>query len=322
MSKWKIIAIAVALFAVAVSLLNASWIAPRPRGKLIVVALRGIAQPYDRTGLTNETCTAERMLPSGHQFIENTAFSIKHAVRLGADAIEIDVHPTSDGQMVVFHDWTLDCRTDGTGPVRERTLAELKALDIGHGYTADGGKTFPLRGRGVGAMPTLEEVLQAVPGTPLIVTFKSQDPADADAFVAAVRRAGQQVDGRFGFSGDPAVADRLKKLVPRAWIFGKATIKACLTDYLKLGWTGYVPETCRDTTVAIPLNYQWMVWGWPNRFLDRMAKANTRVMLLGDMDENLMAAGLVRPEQLAEVPRDYRGYLWVDNMYDVGRALN
>ncbi len=65
----------------------------------------------------------------------------------GADIVEFDVHPTTDGHFAVFHDWTLDCRTDGKGVTREHTLAELKKLDAGYGYTADGGKTYPLRGK-------------------------------------------------------------------------------------------------------------------------------------------------------------------------------
>ncbi len=65
---------------------------------------------------------------------------------MGADMVEIDVAPTADGQMAVFHDWTVDCRTEGKGNVRDKTMAELKQLDPGYGYTADGGKTFPLRG--------------------------------------------------------------------------------------------------------------------------------------------------------------------------------
>ena len=154
MSKWKIVGLAVAFFAVAVSLLNASWLAPKPKGKLLLVAHRGVAQQFSREGVDNETCTATRIRPPQHNFIENTIYSMQNAVLLGADAIELDVHPTSDGHMVVFHDWTLDCRTNGKGAVRKRTLADLKALDIGYGYTADGGKTFPLRGRGIGAMPT------------------------------------------------------------------------------------------------------------------------------------------------------------------------
>jgi hypothetical protein len=65
---------------------------------------------------------------------------------MGADLVEIDVAPTPTGNGV-FHDWTVDCRTEGKGEVRAATMAELKQLDPGYGYTADGGKTFPLRGK-------------------------------------------------------------------------------------------------------------------------------------------------------------------------------
>jgi len=51
------------------------------------------------------------------------------AFAAGADIVEFDIHPTTDGHFAVFHDWTLDWRTDGRGVTRERTLAELKALD-------------------------------------------------------------------------------------------------------------------------------------------------------------------------------------------------
>jgi glycerophosphoryl diester phosphodiesterase len=97
-------------------------------------------------------------------------------------------------------------------------------------------------------------------------------------------------------------------------------MRACMMDYVKVGWTGYVPESCRNTTVAIPLNYQWAIWGWPNRFLDRMADVNTKVLMFGDYEDGVIA-GIERPEQLGEVPRDFRGYLWVEDIYTVGRAL-
>ena len=320
MSKWKIFGIALAVFAVAVSLLNASWLAPKPKGKLLLIAHRGLAQQFDREGVDNETCTATRIRTPQHLFIENSVFSMQNAVRFGADAVELDVHPTSDGQMVVFHDWTLECRTNGKGRVRERTLAELKALDIGYGYTADGGKTFPLRGRAVGAMPTVEEVLQKLPTFPLVFNFKSKDPRDADQLVAAFRRAGAKIDGKYGFYGHPRVTDRMKALAPGAWIYGKEQIKACMTDYLKFGWTGFVPASCKNTTVAVPLNYQWAIWGWPNRFLDRMHGANTRVIMFGDYEDGVIA-GIERPEQLDRVPRDFKGYLWIEDFYTVGRAL-
>ena len=321
MRKRHIALAVVAAIAVPLSLLNASWMAPKPKGKMMVVAHRGVAQQFDRKGVDNETCTATRIRPPEHNYIENTLPSMLRATRLGADAIELDVHPTSDGQMVVFHDWTLDCRTDGKGVVRQKTLAELKKLDVGYGYTADGGRTFPLRGRGVGGIPTVEEVLRNFPHTPLVFNFKSKDPRDADLLVAAFQRAGKPIDNKYSFYGHPNVTSRLKQLVPGAWTWWKGDMKACLISYMKIGWTGYVPESCRNSTVALPLNYQWVIWGWPYRFLDRMAKHNTKVILLGDYKDGEIA-GLERPEQLGEVPRQFKGYLWVEDIHNVGRALN
>ncbi|HEX8239774.1 MAG TPA: glycerophosphodiester phosphodiesterase family protein [Allosphingosinicella sp.] len=320
MRIWRWVGTGVAAFAVTVSLINASWIAPRANGPLILVAHRGIAQQFDHEGISDETCTAQRMLPSEHDFIDNTLRSFSNARHFGADAIALEVHPTRDGQVVAFHDWTVDCRTEGHGAVRELSLAQLKKLDVGYGYTPDGGKTHPLRGRGVGGMPTVEEVLREVPKMRLIFHFKSKDPGDADALIAALRRAGAAIDGRFGFYGDPAVLRRVKQLEPDAWTFAVADTKACLTDYVKFGWTSYVPQSCRNTTVMVPLNYQWAIWGWPKRFLARMERVGTRVVLTGDYRKG-GALGLTRAEQLAKVPRDFRGYLWIEDFYSVGRAL-
>jgi glycerophosphoryl diester phosphodiesterase len=132
---------------------------------------------------------------------------------------------------------------------------------------------------------------------------------------------GGRVDVEFDrVSAHPHVARRLKQLVPGAWTWFKQEMKACLVDYLKFGWSGFVPASCRNTTVAIPLNYQWAIWGWPNRFLDRMAGANTKVLIMGDYEDGAIA-GIERPEQLSEVPRSFRGYLWIEDFYTVGRAL-
>ncbi|HEX8512673.1 MAG TPA: glycerophosphodiester phosphodiesterase family protein [Allosphingosinicella sp.] len=320
MKGWQWIGAGVAAFAVTVSVINASWIAPRSQKPLILVAHRGLAQQFDRAGVGRDTCTATRIHSPEHDFIENTLRSMSNARHFGADAIELDVHPTKDGQMVVFHDWTLDCRTDGKGPVRQKTLAELKKLDVGYGYTSDGGRTYPLRGKGIGGMPTVEEALRETPRMRLFFNFKSRDPRDADALVAAFRRAGVEIDVKHVFYGHPRVTDRMRQLVPGASTFWKEGMKTCLTDYVKWGWTSFVPETCRNTVVAVPLNYQWAIWGWPKRFIARMESVGTKVILMGPYEKG-ETAGLERPEQLAKVPRDFRGYLWIEDFYNVGRAL-
>ena len=138
------------LLAVAILLLtfvNASWTAPTPVGGVKLIAHRGVSQLFDHKGIDRNSCTARRIEPPVHDYQENTVRSMEATARLGADMVEIDIVPTADGKIAVFHDWTVDCRTDGKGDVRSKTLAELQALDIGHGYTADGGKTFPFRGR-------------------------------------------------------------------------------------------------------------------------------------------------------------------------------
>ncbi len=61
---------------------------------------------------------------------ENSLLAFRNALALGADFLELDVHLTRDGQVVVIHDATLERTTTGTGPVRERTLAELGAVRL------------------------------------------------------------------------------------------------------------------------------------------------------------------------------------------------
>ena len=320
-SKWRFVLLAIAAVAVVLTLVNASWMAPRPPGRLIVVANRGIAVPFEHERLTNADCTATRIHPPGdNPYIENTLPSLSRAVRTGADAVNVQVQPTSDGQMVVFHDWTLDCRTNGHGVVREHKLAELKQLDVGYGYTADNGRTYPFRGKGIGGMPTVEEMLREIPTTRIIFVFKSKDPADADGLVAAFRRAGVAVDDKYGFIGPLPVAKRMRQLVPGAWVMDGDGPKACLKDYLRIGWTSIVPASCRNTTVILPLNYRWMLWGWPYRFLDRMAKANSRVVIWGSYEHGNLSA-LNQPEQYDKVPADFHGWLMVDDFYNMGPSL-
>jgi glycerophosphoryl diester phosphodiesterase len=199
----------------------------------------------------------------------------------------------------------------------------LKALDIGHGYTADGGASFPLRGRGRGGMPTVEEALRELRGVPFIFRFRGRDPADADALAAAFARAGEKLDAGHGFYGDPAVTARLRQLAPGAWVFDPARLGDCARAYPALGWLGVVPDACRQATVGVPIGGHWTLWGWPYRFLARLAGAQSRVLMYraiagGDAGG---IEGLDRPEQYDRVPRAFRGHLFVDDFGTVGPSL-
>lgn len=106
---------------------------------------------------------------------ENTVAAFGLAVEQGADAIELDVRLSVDGVPVVFHDPVLERTTDGTGPLGERTAAELARLDAGYRFPPDG-QSFPWRGRGEG-VPRLSDVLDHFPTTPLLIELKVAEAA-------------------------------------------------------------------------------------------------------------------------------------------------
>lgn len=104
------------------------------------------------------------------QYPENTMLAFTHALKQGADAIELDLRVTADGVPVVLHDATLDRTTDQRGAVLGLTLNQVRLAAAGSGER----------------IPTLEEVLEGFPGTPLIVELK--EPGAALPTLAVLRR--------------------------------------------------------------------------------------------------------------------------------------
>ncbi len=119
---------------------------------------------------------------------ENTLPSFALAAAFGVEYLELDVHASSDGVIVVHHDDLVDRTTDGSGPVRQMAWRDLESLDAGHRFTVDG-KSFPYRGQGV-RVPTLEAVLRAHPEGRFNIEIKQGDPPIVDEVVAILRRAG------------------------------------------------------------------------------------------------------------------------------------
>jgi glycerophosphoryl diester phosphodiesterase len=119
---------------------------------------------------------------------ENTLYAFKQAVILGVDVLEMDLHSSADGVLVVMHDRTVDRTTNGTGPVTAHTLEELKALDAGYDWSPDDGATFPYRGQGI-TVPTMAEVFAAFPTMPMNIEIKQTDPPLAAGFCRMIRTA-------------------------------------------------------------------------------------------------------------------------------------
>jgi glycerophosphoryl diester phosphodiesterase len=220
----------------------------------LLLAHRGVHQGYDRNHITNETCTAARALLPIEPIMENTIKSMKAAFDAGADIVELDLHQTADGAWAVFHDWTLECRTNGTGETRAQPMAALKALDIGYGYTADGGKTYPLRGTGIGQFPSLDEVITAFPEKQFFINFKSDNPRDGADFATLMQAREDLRAVVWDVYGGPKPVAKVTAAFPELRGTSRATLKSCLGRYVALGWSGYVPPACRDTLLVLPSN--------------------------------------------------------------------
>lgn len=130
----------------------------------------------------------------------NTLYAFERAVKLGADMIELDVHASREGTIVVMHDPIVDRTTDGSGPIRQKSLAEIKGLEAGHHWSAanstadvrvDAAGPFPYRGMGI-RIPTLAEVFEALPDFPFTIEIKQAAPSIVQPLGELIRRHGKQ----------------------------------------------------------------------------------------------------------------------------------
>ncbi|MGB8860547.1 MAG: GNAT family N-acetyltransferase [Ilumatobacteraceae bacterium] len=136
---------------------------------------------------------------------ENTMPAFDRAIDLGAHVIEFDVQPTSDGQLVVIHDLTLDRTTNGHGPVFRSTFDEIRGLDAGSWFDPAFAGT---------CVPTLVEVLE-LDGSMFELELKGYGEAFVDAVLETVRSAG--VLDRVEFTGsNPLLVGMLRRKERRA----------------------------------------------------------------------------------------------------------
>jgi glycerophosphoryl diester phosphodiesterase len=270
-----------------------------------LIAHRGVHQTFPREDLDNETCTASRIKLSNHRYLENTIESIEAAFNMGADIVELDVHPTrEDGELVVFHDWTLTCRTDASCQngcdcnsknvcvTNEQTLEYLLSLDLGYGYSFDNGQTFPFRGKYSGAMPTFRDaldLLEKYPSKKILVNVKGSFQRTGLAFLKIISSYPETIRRRihypesYGFKNELESAEVQRDIIQAD--------KECFKKYILVGWLGSFPEECRNKNIMIPIRESLerldpklkgikltsVLWGWPHKFIKLAQAHGTKV---------------------------------------------
>lgn len=291
---------------------NSSWLV-KPDGKPLLLAHRGLAQTYPMEGITADTNTAARIYPPEHPYIENTIASMEAAFQAGADIVEFDIHPTTDGQFAVFHDWILEYRTNGKGVTREHPMAELKMLDVGYGYTADQGKTFPFRGKGVGLMPTLDEVMKHFPPSrSFLIHIKSDDPKEGKLLAAYLQNLPKDRLKNLAVYGGDQPIEVLKQKLPSLKVMSKKTVMRAFIPYLLVGWTGYIPAGMKNAFFYLPLRYTRFLWGWPHRLVDRMKDADSIFVVVNGQGQ--WSEAFDTAADLKQIPSGYSGGIWTERI--------
>jgi glycerophosphoryl diester phosphodiesterase len=176
------------------------------------------------------------------EFPSNTMYAFRKALRAGADMLELDVRMTQDDKVVVMEDATLDRTTNGRGPVAWRTLRQIRRLDAAYWFAPRArehyshdlprrayrfrgiatGRREPPRGSRASdfRVPTLTEVLRALPRTPITIEIKGRTPAEApeqhvlNAELLARPLRGTSRRDLIVFSFQQAAVDRFHQLVP------------------------------------------------------------------------------------------------------------
>jgi glycerophosphoryl diester phosphodiesterase len=179
---------------------------------------------------------------------ENTLPSFALALALGADILEMDVHGSRDGVVVVMHDDTVDRTTDGTGKVRDLSWRQIEALDAGYHFSRDG-RDFPFRGHGV-KVPTLEGVLSTFPLAVCNVEIKENDGALIDEVIAMIRR----LDARSRVllaAENGAILEHVRGHADDiATSFSAQDVAEFLTRVDSGNWAGYAP---RGIALQVPV---------------------------------------------------------------------
>lgn len=186
---------------------------------------------------------------------ENTIAAFERGLAAGADALELDVQLSRDGEVVILHDLTLDRTTGARGPVDALTADELSRVDAAYRFCPEDG--YPLRGQGIG-VPRLRDVLDRF-AVPTVVELKLSDPELARRTVDLVRAAGA-VDRVFIGSFHQRALRTVRQYEPSV-ATGAATLEARWALYrnrlrLPLGRPAYrvfqVPELFGTTRIVSP----------------------------------------------------------------------
>lgn len=208
---------------------------------------------------------------------ENTLASTWQAIAAGATAVEVDVRLTKDGALVLRHDETLDKTTNGRGPVKDKTLAELHQLDAGSWFDPK------FAGEKI---PTLDQVLQVCRGKiDVLLDLKESGEEYANKVAAAIKEHGEESRTIVGVRSVEQ-AKQFRQLLPKS---------------RQLGLMAKADEIEAYATAGVEMIRLWPKWLTDETLVSRVKQAKVKLHLNGTLGEEAEVRELLKhkPDSLS-----------------------
>jgi len=187
----------------------------------------------------------------GGAWPENTLYAFTEASKQYPEILlEGDLQLSADGHVVLIHDKTVDRTTEGTGAVKDLTLAQLKALDAAYDFSLDDGKTFPLRGKGI-TIPTLDKLLETFPDRPFLLELKDGETITTSSLELMKKH---QAENRILLASfNPEWMNQVRTLAPNmATCYDMTNAMGMLQALRKGDWDTYIPVA---RVLSLPKKY-------------------------------------------------------------------
>ncbi len=272
------IAVFFAFLIFALVIVNAYFFAPDLEHHGELVAYRGGGSQIDYEKLAASDCSATSLKRSGLHSVENTLEAVAASEAAGADVIHLNIQRTNDDQLVVFHDWKLDCATNGTGALSQIPFDALDNIDAGFGYTFDDGKSFPFRGKGF-QISKLEDFYKKYPEHKFFLNLKNNDIQSFNVLRKFILDSSKNLSGSTTVITTARGQKWFQANTSNVKAVSAENVKDCGLDYLLVGWAGIVPDSCRNTLLFLPPSVAKYFWGFPKRLASRLQKYDTDVYL-------------------------------------------
>lgn len=222
-------------------------------------------------------CEEQNIRKNRNAPIEFTIDNIQAAFEMGADIVEFDTRITKDQEIIAILREDLDCLTNIKGYVYEYTYNELnEALDPAYKISFGEGEKFPLRGKYIGKLLTLEKIFENFPNKTLMINPKEKSAKEVELYKKVLEKYPNQ---KLHMWGSRRQFEELRKEHANLKVFinNHWQSEVCLRKYRYFGWLGVFPEECKNTQVTLEFSRLNFIWGWPHEFIKKFHENNSKV---------------------------------------------